>query len=228
MQQGQETLQQPNIDAFINDLAVAMNKQRGIQFTSLKEATAHTEQTTQEIRHILEQNSIMLKEGLRSFSERCSGLVADISTRLLDSLNSHVALTKIIETEIQGSDTALQAFSEAANSFYDCGDYHLEQCVLSAFMMLFPLHPQPYACYATLIWRKEGIAAAEAFYGQLVDSIQDPVLDYFAADCFAKAGNTQKARELVQRALAKEQMSLPEYQEIRQHLLELSRRFQLN
>lgn len=225
MQQHQESQQQPNIDNFINDLAVAMNQQRGIQFKSLKEATEHTEQTTQEIRYILQQNSIMLKEGLRCFSERCSGLVADISKRLLDNLQSHAELTKIIETEIQSSELALQAFSEAANSFYDCGDYHLEQCVLSAFMMLFPLHPQPYACYATLIWRKEGITAAETFYAQLVDSVQDPVLDYFAADCFAKAGNEKKAKELIQRALEKTQTSLQEHHEIRQHLLELSRRF---
>jgi hypothetical protein len=91
-------------------------------------------------------------------------------------------------------------------------------------MVLFPFHPQPYACYATLIWRKEGIEAAAAFYTQLVGAMEDPVLDYFAADCFIKSGNHTKARELIQRALAKTQPSLQEHQELRQHLLELTRR----
>lgn len=216
--------QAKQLESFIENLAVAVTQQKGIEFKSLEEANAHQERTTQEIRRVLQQNSLMLKEGLQIFSEKCTGFVADIAKKLLNNLESPAEVTKILEAEIQGNhQAALQAFSEAANSFYDCGDFHLEQCVLSTYMMLFPLHPQPYACYATMIWRKDGISAAEALYTQLVSSIEDPVLDYFAADCFVKSGNHTKARELIQRALSKTQPGMAEHQELRQHLLQLTR-----
>jgi hypothetical protein len=212
------------IENFIEELSVAVAQQKGMQFNNEQEADQHQKQTSQEIRQMLQQNSLMLKEGLQIYSERCTGFVADVSRRLLENLEKPTAIAKIIEAEIQGNQQALQAFSEAANSFYDCGDFHIEQCVLSTYMMLFPLHPQPYACFATMIWRKDGINAAETLYMQLVSAIEDPVLDYFAADCFVKSGNHTKARELIQRALSKTQAGLPEHQELRQHLLQLTRR----
>lgn len=219
-------MQQQDINKYIEDLAVAVTQQQGIQFKSLKDAEEHTKQTRQQIHHLFEQNSSLIKEGLQIYSEKCSGFVADVSQRLLDNLGSPEEINKIVTNELKENAEALKLFSEAANSFYDCGDFHVEQCVLSVFLMLFPVFPQPYACYATLIWRKEGISAAEAFYEQLVGAMEDPVLDYFAADCFVKAGNAKKAKELVQRALAKTQSSLHEHQELREQLAQLYRRCQ--
>ena len=217
-------MQEQDINKYIEDLAVAVAQQQGIQFKSLKDAEEHTKKTKQEIQHLFQQNSVLIKEGLQTYSDKCDGFVADISRRILNSLESPEEINKIVTSEIQGNTEALKLFSEAANSFYDCGDFHLEQCVLSVFLMLFPLYPQPYACYATLIWRKEGISAAETFYEQLVGSMEDPVLDYFAADCFVKAGNKKRAKELVQRALAKTQDSLHDHQDLREHLAQLYRR----
>ena len=220
------TVEQQDINKYIDDLAVAVAQQQGVQFKSLKEAEEHTKRTTQQIHQLFEQNSLLIKEGLKVYSEQSTRFVADISSRLLANLENPAEINKILTTEIQGNTEALKLFSEAANSFYDCGDFHVEQCVLSVFLMLFPLFPQPYACYATLIWRKEGISAAETFYEQLVGAMEDPVLDYFAADCFVKAGNVKKAKELVQRALAKTQDSLHEHKDLREHLAAIYRRCQ--
>ncbi|MCD6025598.1 MAG: hypothetical protein K0R08_117 [Solimicrobium sp.] len=213
-------MSQKDTDSYIKEIAVAVAQQQGIQFKSLKEANDHTEKTTQEILHLLQQSNTILQEGLQILSEKSTGFVADFSKKLLDQLQSPGPFTKIVAEDLQQNEQALKLFSEAVNSFYDCGDYHIEQCVLSVFMMLFPLYPQPYACYATMIWRKEGINAAETLYSQLVAAMEDPVLDYFAADCFVKAGNQIKAKELVQRALEKLQ-TLPEQQELREHLLQI-------
>ena len=222
----QQDFKQQDINKYIEDLAVAVTQQQGIQFKSLKDAEEHAKQTSQQIHHLFEQNSKLIQEGLRIYSEKCTGFVADVSQRLLDNLGSPEEVNKIVTNELKENVDALKLFSEAANAFYDCGDFHVEQCVLSVFLMLFPVFPQPYACYATLIWRKEGISAAEAFYEQLVGAMEDPVLDYFAADCFVKAGNAKKAKELVQRALAKTQSSLHEHQELREQLAQLYRRCQ--
>ena len=222
----QQDFKQQDINKYIEDLAVAVTQQQGIQFSSLKDAEEHTKKTTKQIHHLFEQNSKLIQEGLQIYSEKCTGYVADVSQRLIDNLGSPEEVNKIVTNELKENVEALKLFSEAANSFYDCGDFHVEQCVLSVFLMLFPVFPQPYACYATLIWRKEGISAAEAFYEQLVGAMEDPVLDYFAADCFVKAGNAKKAKELVQRALAKTQSSLHEHQELREQLAQLYRRCQ--
>lgn len=216
------------IDEYIEKLTEAVTQQQGIDFKNQKDAEEHAKKTSQEIRHLFQQSNIVLGEGLKCLSEQKTGFVGDVSKKLLDNLASPVEMVKIIEAEIRNNQEALKMFSEAVNSYYDCGDYHLEQCVLSVFLMLFPLYPQPYACYATLIWRKDGIQAAETFYSQIVDSMEDPVLDYFAADCFVKNGNHQRAKELVERALDKTQNPTEEQLDLRAHLFQLQRRCNKN
>lgn len=212
---------QNEIDNYIQDLVVAITQQQGLHFNSLKEANAHNKKTTLEIRQLLKQSSVVLKEGLNILSKKSTGFVADISKKLLTHLHTPEKIAQIMDAEINENAEALKQFSAAVNSFYDCGDYHLEQCVLSVFLMLFPLYPQPYACYATMLWRKEGIDAAVTFYEPLVDAIEDPILDYYAADCLVKAGKKSRAKELLQRAFT-QLVSSPEDQvELRQHIVAL-------
>lgn len=224
MENSQAENMQKEIDQYIENLAEAVTQQQGIEFKSLKDAEEHAKKTSQEIRHLFEQSTVVLGEGLQRLSDEKTGYVGDVSKKLLANLGTPVEMVKIIEAEVRPNSDALKLFSEAVNSYYDCGDFHIEQCVLSVFLMLFPLYPQPYACYATLIWRKDGIAAAETFYSQIVDSMEDPVLDYFAADCFVKNGNHQRASELVERALNKTQNPTEEQLDLRAHLFQLQRR----
>jgi predicted Zn-dependent protease len=109
-------------------------------------------------------------------------------------------------------------FSEAVNSYYDCGDYHLEECVISVLLTLFPLEPQPFACYGTLIWRRDGINEAVTFYKSIVDLFESPILDYFAADCIGKAGNRGEAKKLLDRALKNAQNAPEIYEDIMQFI----------
>ncbi len=173
------------------------------------------------MRQLLQQSHLIVQEGLQHLSEKSAGFVQEVAKNLLKNFDSPTELAKIIQADIQDNPNALQLFSEQVNSFYGCGDYHLEQCVLAVFLMFFPLYPQPYACYATLIWRKDGIQEARAFYDHIVDAMENPVLDYFAADCFLKAGDAARAKKLLQRALAATQSAQQEQQDLRQHITNL-------
>ncbi|MCD6025490.1 MAG: hypothetical protein K0R08_9 [Solimicrobium sp.] len=206
----------------IQELAAAQCQVRPLK--SLKESARCAEQaTTREIRHLFQQNMRMIKEGLNVFSRECDGFVAHFSEKLLGHLHSAEEVIKIIDSDIQKNEHAMELFLKAADSFYDSGNIYIEQCVLCVLLMLFPLHPQSYARYAILISRKESITVAESLYTHLVDSLEDPVLDYFTADCWLKSGHQIEAKKLIERATAKTQTLLQEQQVLQKHLFNLSR-----
>lgn len=209
------------LDNMIQDLVVAVTQHQGVQFNSLKEAEAYAADMKHNMQHMFDQSQVIFKVGLEHLSQKWTGFVADICKKLLAHINQLEEVAKIVQTDIQPNPDALKLFSEAVNSFYDCGDFELEQSVLSVFLMLFPMYPQPYACYATFIWRKDGIEAAQTFYEQIVDPMENPVLDYFAADCFLKNNHMQRAEKLLQRALAATRTNIVEYRELRVEIVRL-------
>ena len=62
---------------------------------------------------------------------------------------------------------------------------------------------------------------AEIFYTKIVEALQDPALDYFAADCFIKNGNKEKARNLLQKSQKNKLLSMEKYSNVRQSIGEL-------
>jgi len=207
-----------DIDKNLNELAVMLVQQQGIHFATHKEAEKHLDNTTVQLRELLQQSSTMFIEGLKYLSETNHQLVADITGQLLKNIQSPKEMAAIIESNILKNDRSLEIFSAAVNSFYGCGDYHTEECVISVLLTLFPLEPQPFACYGTLIWRKNGIDDAVSFYKSIVDLFETPILDYFAADCFAKAGDKIEARKLLERALKNAQAAPEIYEDIIQFI----------
>ena len=82
-------------------------------------------------------------------------------------------------------------------------------------MALFPGFPQPYIFSANLLWREHGIEVADAFYSKLIEAIEDPALDYFAADCFFKNEKISEAKKLLDRALSHTSIMSDNYAEIK-------------
>ena len=213
-----QLINQSEFDKNINDLAAMLVKEQGVHFATFKEAENHVKDTAANLRSLLQQSSAMFIQGLNYISEKNEHAASDITRQLLKHQKNPQEMAKIIEANIVSNSRSLEIFSEAVNSFYGCGDFHVEECVISVLLTLFPMEPQPFACYGTLIWRRDGIAEAETFYKNIVDLFESPILDYFSADCFAKSGNKDEAKKLLQRALKNAQAAPEIYEDIMQFI----------
>ena len=213
-----QLINQSEFDKNINDLAAMLVKEQGVHFATFKEAENHVKDTAANLRSLLQQSSAMFIQGLNYISEKNEHAASDITRQLLKHQKNPQEMAKIIEANIVNNSRSLEIFSEAVNSFYGCGDFHVEECVISVLLTLFPMEPQPFACYGTLIWRRDGIAEAETFYKNIVDLFESPILDYFSADCFAKSGNKDEAKKLLQRALKNAQAAPEIYEDITQFI----------
>ena len=213
-----QLINQSEFDKNINDLAAMLVKEQGVHFATFKEAENHVKDTAANLRSLLQQSSAMFIQGLNYISEKNEHAASDITRQLLKHQKNPQEMAKIIEANIVNNSRSLEIFSEAVNSFYGCGDFHVEECVISVLLTLFPMEPQPFACYGTLIWRRDGIAEAETFYKNIVDLFESPISDYFSADCFAKSGNKDEAKKLLQRALKNAQAAPEIYEDIMQFI----------
>ncbi len=214
----------PNeIDRHLNDLSFMIARHQGLQFNNQKEAENHVTNTTAQLKDMMQQSNAMFIEGLNFLIETNHQPVATISAQILDSLNTPEKMVQIIEAQIINNDDSLKLFSESVNSYYGCGDFHTEECVISVLLTLFPMEPQPFACYATMLWRKEGIGAAVELYKNIVDVFKNPILDYFAADCYFKAGDRSEAKALLDRAMQGVEKEPETYADIAQFIRILSR-----
>jgi predicted Zn-dependent protease len=192
---------QNGFDHWLDELSDLVIRQQAVQFTSSQEAQRHARDVKAKLKKILLKNNTSFVQGLRYLVGTDHQIVAAIAKQIHDHLDSPAQVSAIIDAEITQRKDALALFSKAVNSFYGCGDFHIEECVLAVLLTLFPLEPQPFACYGTMIWRKDGIAEAAAYYKKIVDLIESPVLDYFAADCYFKSGNNADAKRLLDRAM---------------------------
>lgn len=214
-----------DINQFIETIAVKAAKEKGLHFSSERDAHQYLEKTKLQIRQLINNGNSNFFDGLRYLCENDQGYVhsyvAGVANKILKNLDSAKKLNKIIETEIIKNDRSLLFFTDVINEFQIAGDFHREVCVLSVLMTLFPANPQPYVFYASFLWRSEGKAVAELFYSKITDLLEDPALDYFAADCFIKNGKRDKARELLQKSLGRELIAHQNYDSVKKNIQEL-------
>ena len=203
------------MENLIEQLAMSVLKHDGITFHSEKEASRHLERIKADLHHGLRQGNQMLTAGLHYLKELGDGFAASFSGKVLKQLKSSKKLARLIEEEIVQNQQAMPLFLEGIKPFLETDDAHREQCVLSVMMALFPGFPQPYIFSANLLWREHGIDVADAFYTKLVEAIDDPALDYFAAHCFFKNGKTDEAKRLLDRALGHVSIQADNYADIR-------------
>ncbi|MET3106104.1 tetratricopeptide (TPR) repeat protein [Oxalobacteraceae bacterium GrIS 2.11] len=205
-------------DSAMTQLAERMAQQRRLSFGSFSEAQGYLAAARNEIDHALQESSVLLAKGLAEFAALDRYYVSALCFDLLEHIGQPLALAEICEARVVHNDTAYPQFMDAMNYFYDCGDLEREQSAIAVLMLLFPTHPQPYVYQGTLIWRKDGIAAAERFYIEMVEMMEDPALDYFAAECFYEIGSIDKARDVLRRAQINTNMSPTMYAEIRERI----------
>lgn len=188
----------------LENIAEAVCQHRGLSFATQQEMQRCLDRTRQEILTLRDQACADLIEGLTILRETTGGhvrnYVSGVAASLLDNVNSLEALSDIIE-KLWLDERSLLYFNDVIDSFYDCGDYHREHCLITVYLTLFPLNPQPYTCFGALTWRRDGIAAAERYYSHMIDVLAHPVVHYYAAECFHKNGNTARAKEVLQHAL---------------------------
>ena len=211
-----------NID--VDHVAAMATQDQERNFDSYDNAQQHFTTTRNQIlESIQEGNAILVKglEFLQNYTDHGHSYVADMAAKILRSRHAPNKLKNIIEIDILDNELSLFAFTEAVNSYVDCGDYEKECCVIAVLMTLYPVNPQPYVCFGILIWRRDGIREAADYYSRIIDALDNPVLDYFAADCFLKNGNKSKAREVIFRALATAEKSPEQKNHARKKLFEL-------
>ena len=206
------------IEKHLNNIAVMVARHQGLQFNNQKEVQNHVAATTQQLKDMLQQSNAMFVEGLQLLAASPNQAAAEIVKKLLGNMETPDQMVRIIETHIINNDDSLKIFSEAVNSFYGCGNFHHEECVISALLTLFPMEPQPFACYGTMLWRKEGITSAVEFYRNIVDVFENPILDYFAADCYFKSGDSTGAKALLDRAMQNVEKEPETYADIAQFI----------
>jgi len=216
------------LNQFIESIAVGAAKEKGLHFSSAREAQQYLEKSKLQIRQLIHEGNVNFFEGLQLLTENSEGhvrqFVAGVAGKILKNLDSTKKLNKIIEDDIIKNDRALLFFSDVINEIQEAGDFHKELCALSVLMTLFPANPQSYVYYAAYLWRKEGKAAAELFYSKITEVLQDPALDYFAADCFIKNGNRPKARKLLEKSLERGLISHENYDNVKKNIQELMER----
>lgn len=214
-----------NLDSFIEEFAHAAIQERDFSFSSHREAQAYLMQTRQKIRGLLDQGSTALVKGLQCLAQHQGDhmrtYVAGIARRLLKNIRSGKQLNHIIEHELIGNDHSLRYFCEAASDFSETTDDEVEACVLYVLIAFFSGNAQPYVYFGSMLWRREGIVAAERFYAKIVEVIRDPALDYFAADCMIKLNHRAEANELLQRSLQHQLIGTDNYRSVKQAITEL-------
>ena len=123
---------------------------------------------------------------------------AEIAARWLRHRDDIEALAQSV---LSDAEKAFPLFVDAAIALLRAGDLHRAADATSVLTMVFPLEPQPYSILGTVIWKLEGLKAAVAYYDALLQVLEHPMIHYFAADCFATAGDPGRARRLLQDAL---------------------------
>jgi len=207
-----------NEEIVIEQFATEMFRHQGIQFTTERDARRSLETTKSQIRLSLRQSNVMMKEGLTLLRGLGLGYVSALSNKLLNSLHSSKKLSRLIELEFVNNDQAMPQFMAAMTAMENCAEDQ-KQSVITVLMALFPAHPQPYVYLGSAIWRTEGIAAAEIFYSSIVDAIENPALDYYAADCLYKNNNITRAKELLFRALQNLQESPERSEDLKREII---------
>ncbi len=189
------------INPLLDDVVTAVIEQQGLSFSSLQEAERYKANLTGQLDASVEQAQAIFSRGLQLLGQTEHSFVRETVQQLQLHQHTPAAMKHYIETVVHTNPRALEFFSEAANSFYDCGDYQHEQDVIAVLLALFPFSPQPYIFNATLLWRQHGIEVAALFYRQCADFLKDPLMDYFAADCYLKNGEVEQAKQISWRAL---------------------------
>ena len=156
-----------------------------------------------------------LLAGLQLIAERDAGPGAVIARGLLQNMTAPDTLRRYLEQHVINNGETFQALLNAVTDLHNRGDLHAARTAISVLTALYTTEPQPYVLLGTIAWQLEGLEAAAQYYGIIVQALQHPLIDYFAADCLHQASQAAQAKDLRKRALAMCDEAPEQYREIR-------------
>ncbi|MDR1437585.1 MAG: hypothetical protein LBI69_00825 [Puniceicoccales bacterium] len=163
------------------------------------------ERRKHEIQKVLEEGELIAMEGVERFLEHDERDQAkDIFDRIKDALPKLMnspAEKQTLKGVLREGD--YQVLNGIAMKRYEGGDYKSASAMFSVIVRLFieEIQIQPFIMLALCEWQTNGIEAAIKIYELYMQMFEDPLLCYYAADCFAKAKRPVDAQSAIEKGL---------------------------
>lgn len=160
------------------------------------------ERRKSEIKKVLEEGELIAMEGVELFlqndeEDRAKEIFDRIRQsipQLLESATDKQSLKGIVTEE------DYKVLNAIAMKTYEGGDFKAASAMFSVIVRLFieEIQIQPFIMLALCEWQTNGVEAATKVYDLYLQMFEDPLLCYYAADCFAKAGRKNDARSTLE------------------------------
>ncbi|MDR3316852.1 MAG: hypothetical protein LBS68_02110 [Puniceicoccales bacterium] len=163
------------------------------------------ERRKNEIQKVLEEGELIAMEGVEFFLSRDEKSSAKaIFDRIREAL-PNLMRSPAEEQTLKGILTTAdyEALNKIAMSSYEARDFKAASAMFSVIVRLFieEIQIQPFIMLALCEWQMNGIEAATKVYELYLQMFEDPLLCYYAADCFVKAGRKPEAQNAIERGL---------------------------
>jgi hypothetical protein len=171
--------------------------QKGLQPTPVESPEQQRERLRARVQGLLDGYDREFAAGLEILAHRTEGEGAEVAGRWLSKKDDLDAFVKALAADWEAS---FQPLLASTTALYDKDDLHAAKSALAVLVGVYPLEPEPYVLLGSIVWRQNGLAAAATYYDALLQAMEHPVLNYFAADVFFNGGDRDRARELLKRA----------------------------
>jgi hypothetical protein len=163
------------------------------------------ERRKHEIQKVLEEGEIIAMEGVEYFlardEEGKAKKIFDKIRAALPGLMSAPAEKQSLKGILTQTD--YETLNKFAMSTYEKREFKSASAMFSVIVRLFieEIQIQPFIMLALCEWQLNGIEAATKVYDLYLQMFEDPLLCYYAADCFVKANRKVEARNAIERGL---------------------------
>lgn len=173
--------------------------------SEIESASLRKDRRKNEIKKVLEEGELIAMQGVELFLEKDEG---EKAKRVFDKIREQIPSLMKQSSDKQTlkgilNEADYQALNEIAMKTYEAGDYKSASAMFSVIVRLFieEIQIQPFIMLALCEWQTNGVEAAAKVYELYMQMFEDPLLCYYAADCFAKAGLKQEARNAAEKGM---------------------------
>lgn len=163
------------------------------------------ERRKSEIKKVLEEGELIAMEGVELFLQNDD---QDRAKEIFDRIRQSIPQLLEASTEKQSlkgivTEEDYKVLNAIAMKTYEAGDFKSASAMFSVIVRLFieEIQIQPFIMLALCEWQTNGVEAATKVYDLYLQMFEDPLLCYYAADCFAKAGRKNDARSTIESGL---------------------------
>ncbi|MDR2029991.1 MAG: hypothetical protein LBP65_00800 [Puniceicoccales bacterium] len=163
------------------------------------------ERRKHEVQKVLEEGELIAMEGVEHFLARDqNGQAKEIFDKIRDALPK-LMNSPADKQSLKGIVTQndYEILTKLAMATYEEKEYKAASAMYSVVVRLFieEIQIQPFIMLALCEWQLNGIESASKIYDLYLQMFEDPLLCYYAADCFIKAGRKTEARNAIERGL---------------------------